>query len=77
MVQNLPYYRDLKPANILLTSSCQVKICDFGIARAIMTDISPNQRISEYVVTRFYRPPENGLLGKLLSHIIFFFSTRI
>lgn len=26
-------HRDIKPANILLNRYCQVKICDFGLAR--------------------------------------------
>ena len=30
-------HRDLKPANILMNDQCQVKICDFGMAR-IMPD---------------------------------------
>jgi len=26
-------HRDLKPQNILITKSCTVKLCDFGLAR--------------------------------------------
>eukprot|EP00928_Gymnodinium_smaydae_P014031 TRINITY_DN1508_c0_g1_i1.p1 TRINITY_DN1508_c0_g1~~TRINITY_DN1508_c0_g1_i1.p1 ORF type:complete len:498 (+),score=131.85 TRINITY_DN1508_c0_g1_i1:112-1605(+) len=29
------YHRDLKPANCLVNQDCSVKICDFGLARAI------------------------------------------
>ena len=28
-------HRDLKPSNFLIDSSCQVKICDFGLARTL------------------------------------------
>ena len=28
-------HRDLKPSNILLNTDCQIKICDFGLARSI------------------------------------------
>lgn len=29
------YHRDLKPANCLVNQDCSVKICDFGLARAV------------------------------------------
>ena len=28
-------HRDVKPANILISSDCNVKICDFGLSRSL------------------------------------------
>ncbi|KAJ7524057.1 hypothetical protein O6H91_18G075500 [Diphasiastrum complanatum] len=48
-------HRDLKPSNLLLNANCDLKICDFGLAR---TGSDKGQFMTEYVVTRWYRAPE-------------------
>ncbi|KAG6681682.1 hypothetical protein I3842_13G104200 [Carya illinoinensis] len=47
-------HRDLKPSNLLLNANCDLKICDFGLARPT----AENEVMTEYVVTRWYRAPE-------------------
>lgn len=65
-------HRDLKPSNILVTSTCEVKICDLGLARYVdyskakrMKEASDDKfvELTEYVVTRWYRAPEILLDG--------------
>lgn len=52
-------HRDLKPGNLLVNADCQLKICDFGLARGYSENpIENNQFLTEYVATRWYRAPE-------------------
>jgi len=67
-------HRDLKPGNLLVTRDCQLRITDFGLARAWSTGASPEQNnvqvgvMTEYVVTRWYRCPELLLAPHLPYH---------
>jgi mitogen-activated protein kinase 1/3 len=47
-------HRDIKPENILVNSKCQIKVCDFDMARIA----EPDHDMTEYVTTRWYRAPE-------------------
>ena len=47
-------HRDLKPSNLLVNENCDLKICDFGLARLVQRD----EDVGEYVTTRWYRAPE-------------------
>jgi mitogen-activated protein kinase 7 len=52
-------HRDLKPGNLLVNADCELKICDFGLARGFSVDPEENAGyMTEYVATRWYRAPE-------------------
>ena len=42
-------HRDIKPSNILVDSSCNLKICDFGLARSLPKEEKQNNiRTKDY-----------------------------
>jgi len=52
-------HRDLKPRNLLVNSNCDLKICDFGLARPCIKELkSTTTQMTDYVATRWYRSPE-------------------
>ncbi|OMJ66207.1 hypothetical protein SteCoe_37039 [Stentor coeruleus] len=52
-------HRDLKPRNLLVNANCDLKICDFGLARPVIGDMKVNtSQMTDYVATRWYRAPE-------------------
>lgn len=54
-------HRDLKPRNLLVNSNCDLKICDFGLARVDFENFgvaSKARAMTDYVATRWYRAPE-------------------
>jgi serine/threonine protein kinase len=65
------YHRDLKPRNLLVNSNCDLKICDFGLARADISALqTTNSSLTDYIATRWYRAPEVILSWKKYTSAI-------
>ncbi|CAG2165504.1 unnamed protein product [Oppiella nova] len=61
-------HRDLKPSNILVNSTCELKICDFGLGRVANPNYDHTGALTEYVATRWYRAPEIMLNTEMLDN---------
>ncbi|KZV61332.1 Pkinase-domain-containing protein [Peniophora sp. CONT] len=66
-------HRDLKPSNLLLNANCDLKLCDFGLARSARPPPNLDDTsnfLTEYVATRWYRAPEVMLTFKEYTRAI-------
>jgi serine/threonine protein kinase len=74
-------HRDLKPANLLVNANCDLKVCDFGLARSVKVSGAQGGKdvgmMTEYVATRWYRAPEIMLSFKMYTKVSDYQTPRI
>ena len=61
--RHLVIHRDVKPGNVLITDEGQVKVTDFGIARAVNTDESLTQTGAVMGTATYFSPEQAEGLG--------------
>lgn len=51
----------------MVNSNCDLKICDFGLARADIPELYNTGAMTDYIATRWYRAPELLLGAELYT----------
>jgi renal tumor antigen len=70
MHRNGIFHRDIKPENVLVADDI-IKLADFGSCRGIYS----KQPYTEYISTRWYRPPECLLTDGYYGELVVYFSS--
>jgi len=61
-------HRDIKPANIMLSHEGDVKVADFGLAKAMNTNATALTQSGMVLGTLHYMAPESFILGAAVDH---------
>jgi serine/threonine protein kinase len=61
-------HRDIKPANIMLSRDGEVKVADFGLAKAMDANVSNLTQSGMVLGTLHYMAPESFILGAAVDH---------
>jgi formylglycine-generating enzyme required for sulfatase activity len=69
-------HRDVKPANIIVTDKGDIKLTDFGLAKA-MDAMSSISHAGQVIGTIFYMSPEQAMGGSKVTHQADFYSLGV